>query len=219
MRSRGVTRLAARAAICVLTSLFIALPAPASADPEPSVTGPLRYEDGTCDAGKLTSNDETIAKFEFCIGLYTFDPLMETDLMRDYGVAWVQATVDPVRGWCAKSVRSEIRLPDDVETHARAPSRALSTRRPKRVKVNLKVDAEDHALEEGRISQRLTLYPRKVTPQTEDGGKLLRLLWQGRESSPISFATGVEMSWETLSSVEGIRGGLGRMNFVKSDRC
>ena len=193
------------------------------ASKNPRVSGPLDLRGKTCAKDSAVHEGKTLANLQICVWLYEFDSMMETDATQTYGVGWVQTAVDPVNGWCATKIDSEMYLPDEVDPLTRAPSKKLATKKKTRVRVKLKVDADGNAAEEARISQAFNLFPATLSPTSalEDG--VVRTTWKGRESSKLAFALGAEMSWgyDPLNPFwkPSIRGGLGHMSFVKSNRC
>ena len=185
----------------------------------PRVSGPLELSGSSCAKDKAVHEGETIALLESCIWLYEYDMAMETDLLRNYGAGWVQTTVDPINGWCATKVGSELTVPAAVSVHDYAPKRKLTTKKKTRERDKLKVDAEGNAgLEEGTVSQRFDLFPRTLATSVPDTNRAVRTVWRGRESSKLAFALGAEISWE-LADSPSMKGGLGKMSFVKSRRC
>ena len=207
--------------VAIVAAALTALPAQArqmGAAKSPRVSGPLTLAGSSCADDKALHEGKVIAVLESCIRLYEFDVAMETDLVRNYGVGWVQTTVDPINGWCATRVVSELALPGTVALHNSAPKRKLTTRKKTRARVRLNVDAEGYALEKASVSQRFDLFPRALTATVPDTKRAVRTTWRGRESSKLAFALGAEISWEVIDS-PNIKGGLGRMSFVKSRRC
>ncbi len=189
-----------------------------SADEPPDVSGPMHAGDAQCGGGPLTHEGRLLARVRTCIWFIPFDELSETDLTRSYGVLWVQNTVDPVGGWCATRVPTEIKISKDAERHARTPSSRVKTRRPRPVTTSLTVDADGHAVENGRVKQSYRLYRRGLTPSLAEDGRIVRSTWKGKESDKLFFAAGAEVSWELFSSAK-FKGGLGKLSFVKSRGC
>lgn len=185
----------------------------------PRVSGPLSLAGSACSKDTATHEGQVIARLDSCVWIYEFDNTMETDPLRTYGVGWVQTSVDPVNGWCATKVESELTLPDEVEALKRTPKSKVAVKKKSRTSVKLKVDAGGYAsLEEGRVSQRFNLFPAGMRPSGSLDGGIVRTTWTGRESARLAFALGAEISWELLGT-PSIRGGLGHMSFVKSSRC
>jgi hypothetical protein len=104
--------------IALLTAALLALPAAAagapkqlSADDWPKVSKPLGTNASLRGCNKETQKDDKgrpVARFHICNGYYVFDTADETDSESDFGAYWVQATVDAVKGWCTRSVVTEL---------------------------------------------------------------------------------------------------------------
>lgn len=165
---------------------------------EPVVTGPLTtLGDGKkCRATKYEVDGDVVARAKICLFLYAFDPDMEDDEDRDYGVMWAQTNVDTRGGWCAFKVNTEVSVPKDMPMHAKVP-RARKIRARKKVTWKLKVDAEGNASEEATVKKRLTLYPRSLSRSRRDGGDfdLVRVTWRGETAQKLGFVSGFEVSW------------------------
>jgi hypothetical protein len=204
----------------VVPALLFAAPAhgqPGAGD-DPRVTGPLYLVGSSCGDDRLTHEGETLAKVQSCIRLYEFDTIWETDATRTFGVAWLQSTVKPMNGWCATKVSNDVVLPETVSRHGRAPAKETSTKKPDRVRVKLIADADHNAIEVGTIAQSFDMYPVSLEPSLANRGQTIRTTWKGQESDELAFVTGTEVSWQVLQTPE-IRGGLGKMSFVKSSDC
>lgn len=193
-----------------------------AASKDPKVSGPLSVKDWDCLRDKARYKGTTIARMQLCVWFYEFDKTMEVDLARNYGVAWVQNTVDAVNGWCAAKVESNIKLPSNVKRHAYVPKRKVVAKKRRRATVRLEVTANGSAVEDGKVVQSFGLFPKTWTPSLANEGRTIRATWAGRESSKLAFALGAEISWaqgDEIYSSPSISGGLGSMRFVKSRRC
>lgn len=189
-----------------------------AASRDPRVSGPLSLAGSKCGPDEAKHEGKTIAKVKSCLWLYEFDSTRETDLLRNYGVGWVQTTVNPVNGWCATKVDSNLNLPVDMRRHSTAPTRRVQVARASRTTVKLKVDADGHAIEKASVAQSFKIFPKSWKPTLSDDGRKIGTVWRGRESSTLAFALGAEVSWESLATPR-ISGGLGKMSFVKSRGC
>lgn len=165
---------------------------------EPVVTGPLTtLGDGEkCRATKYEVDGDVVARAKICLFLYAFDPELEDDEDRDYGVMWAQTNVDTGGGWCAFKVHTEVYVPKEMPVHAKVP-RARKIRARKKVAWKLNVDAEGHASEEATVKKRLTLYPRSLTRSRREAGDsdLVRVTWRGETARKLGFVSGFEVSW------------------------
>lgn len=219
-----MTRGSALRLLVALASVVIALvPGPAHARQlraadQPSTSGPIDRAGSQCSDQQLKHDGQIIAKVESCIWVFQFDQTMETDLFATYGAVWVQNTVDPVNGWCATKIPTEITLPQNAQRESFAPSGSLATSRSKKVTTKLTVDAGGAAIEDGHISNAYKLYRRSIKTTSLDGGRTTRFTWSGQESKKLAFAGGVQVSWNTLEAPQ-FRAGLGMMNFVKARGC
>ena len=217
------TRLKMRRALGASLALVIVLGSVAAAEQmsardKPVVKGPLELAGSGCGGGPVRHEAKVIARVQSCVRIYQFDDVMETDPARTYGVAWIQSTVDPERGWCVTKANTDLELPDGVARHGRAPARRIDVTRTRRLKVKLTADADGHALEEASVAQTMTAYRGSLNPSSADDGNVLRLTWTGRQPRKLAFVMGAEISWEFLSAPE-LRGGLGKLRFLKSKRC
>ena len=204
----------------VVSALLWAAPAQGQppATNEPRVSGPLYLAGLSCGDNKLKHEGKVLAKVASCVRLYEYDTLMETDVNRSFGVAWVQTTVDPMNGWCATKVRTEVILPGSVNRLGRAPNRLISRSKPGKARIKISTTADDTGLEEGSVSQDVNLYPRSLKPSLAKSGRIVRTEWNGQESRELAFVSAAEISWDVLATPE-IRGGLGKMLFLKGRGC
>ena len=204
----------------VVPALLIAAPAlgqPPATD-EPNVNGPLHLAGMSCGHNKLKHEGKALAKVHSCVRLYEFDSVMETDVTRTFGVAWVQTNIDPLNGWCATKARAEVILPDTVSQHARVPIRQIDSNKRDRVKVKLTARADGFAIQNATIAQSIDVYPDSLDAKIADGGRIVRTEWKGEESDELAFVSAAEISWQVLDTPH-IRGGLGEMSFVKTPKC
>ena len=187
----------------VLLALFavVALPAQAfgqlDARDAPETHGPLTAGQKGCDGGKEMHQGAMIALVRLCYRLYLFDPDSEDSAGRDYGVIWLQSTVDAEPGWCTSAVRTSALVTRGGRGHDYAPSDEIRAEDKKRVRRTLKVDAQGNADQNGRITQSFVMFPNKATPtlRRQDGGQRLKLTWTGYSARNLGFATGLELSW------------------------
>lgn len=183
--------------------LVVALSVPAAgqmdARTEPVVSGPVTaLGDGKkCRATKYEVEGEIVARAKICLFLYSFDPDMEDDEERDYGVMWAQTNVDTGGGWCAFRVDTEVYIPEGMPIHAKVP-RAQKIAKRKKVSWSLAVDAEGHAAEEASVKKGLTLFPNRLTRARRDAGDdtdMVRVTWRGETAEKLGFVSGFEVSW------------------------
>jgi hypothetical protein len=193
-----------RARIAVVVVIALALIAPPAlgaqmtAGEKPVVKGPLDTDQSLhkCKSEPERFQGVVIANFKLCSTYYLFDSTQETDSERDYGAVWVQGTVDPVNGWCARWVRMDLPI-DEGRAHTKAPrpGTVLKPRKAKRVKTRLEVDAQGHAVDEGVLKNSFRLYRRQLRTTFLEKSRTLRMRWTGNKSNKLAFAMGVETSW------------------------
>lgn len=190
----------------------------------PTATGPLTYEGRRCTSvDRLRIRSELVAVGRSCIFLYRFSPTAEVDVVRDYGVAWVQTQLDARNGWCATSIRSRVTLPNDTEGHAHSTARH-TTSKPRAIRPRLVADAGGAALSDGSLRQRMKLHPRRMRGLVSADGRTFTVTWSGRTARPLAFALGLEFSAQAadalLGDVGAFGGGLtGPLGFVKRRGC
>jgi hypothetical protein len=189
-----------------------------SAGNPPTVSGPLSSAGYQCTDQKLKHEGKVIAKLESCIWVYRFDEAMETDLFKTYGAVWMQSTVDPVNGWCATKVPTEISIPQDAQRESFAPTGSTAIGDAKKVTTKLVVDASGAAMENGRVSNAYKLYRRSLKTTSLDGGRTTRFTWTGQESRKLAFVGGVQASWSTIDAPQ-FRAGFDEMSFIKTEGC
>lgn len=196
-----------------------------SAKEKPTASGPLSFEDRKCEQKKEFFNDpdsgrETVAVAEACVLLYLYDPAAEQDSKNDYGVVWLQTTVDARNGWCATKVRSDLTITDDAELFEHDPKKILEPKRKRRVRVSVTTDGQNHGTDIGRLQQSFALRPRRLVPSLKEkaSASLFRLLWTGRTNRKLAFASGVEISWAADDKVNAMTSGLS-YEFEKRGNC
>ncbi|MGH2746382.1 MAG: hypothetical protein ACRDKB_00450 [Actinomycetota bacterium] len=188
-----------RSAVLWLLAVTMAATLPAHADQlraidEPVVRGPLRFETEACQRKRKVVNGRVAAVARSCLRFYSFDPGLETDARRDYGVAWLQTVVNPKPGWCARAVRSDLLIPDGVRLHARAPAN-MRTNKPERRVARLRVDARGSAEEIAGVRQPFRLHPRRLTRSERNEGAVYSTNWVGGTGRKVAVPSGLELSW------------------------
>jgi hypothetical protein len=197
-------------AITVVIGAAVSAPATAgkrrqlSAKQAPQVSGPLEQINSRCKEQKERFRDEVVATGRSCIRIYSFAPASEDDAGRDYGVAWLQSTLDPERGWCGLDVHSDITLPNDVAVTAKTPRRRSEFNEKTFRRTRLKPDADGNASEAAAISQGAFFYPRLLTRKMRSNGGIYRLAWDGSSNRKLAFVSGVELSWPSDNPPGGI---------------
>lgn len=186
--------------------------APTQMDPkeEPTTTGPLissnedysSAEQPRCGRQETQLGDKIVGVIRACFSFYRFDPARETDSVNDYGVWWVQATLTPKNGGCAKRFKAFLSLPTNVTPHAYT-GRDFQAGQPKPGVSMLKVDAAGSAAEVATVQKGFVIIPRTITSSMTEGESTMDLLWRGStKRKVIALAGGIEGSWATGSAPE-----------------
>jgi hypothetical protein len=186
--------------LAVLGLLLAASPvagAQTDASDPPNVRGPLESVTKRCGRRlERNNNGVVIGVVRSCVRFYRFRPSSETNSARDYGVIWLQTTIDTRRRWCATTVRSTIPIPRRARLHSRRP-RVVRLRRLRGATTRLVVDANGHARRRSAYIRRwLVLYPRVLRGVTRNDGRAFRAVWFGSSDRELAFASGVEISWK-----------------------
>jgi hypothetical protein len=162
----------------------------------PTTSGPLTAGEKGCDGGKEMHEGDLVARVRLCYRVFLFDPDSEDSEGRDYGVIWLQSSVDAEPGWCTTAVRTSALISEGGRAHDYSPAAKITADGRKRVKRTLKVDAQGNADQNGRITQSFVIFPKRVVPRLSKGGEQrFKLIWRGSTARRLAFATGVEISW------------------------
>ena len=181
--------------------------APAQMDPEvePATTGPLVNSNDTYAnaenprCGRETAkalNGETAAVYKLCFSFYRFDPAQESDTARDYGVWWVQATLTPKNGWCARKFKGDLTMSSSGQYSA-FTTKDWENGRSKGVTQSLKVDAEGFATTVATVKKDFVVHPNQTTGGFSKKNNRLNLVWRGATKKTVALVGGVEGSWES----------------------
>jgi hypothetical protein len=222
MASRGLT---VALATLVLGGLIGVGPAGAeqlNAKDDPKVSSNLTLGGKKCATQRDKHGGHVVAVIHSCQRFFAFDADGEDDANRDYGVLWLQSTIDPAEGWCATAVSSDMLLPTGLRIEAKAPESASTIDAAQRLKTKLAVDADGHAATNGSVSQASRVYPSGLTPSTKKikGKTKFRLKWTGSNDHELAFVSGVEVSWMAADGPpEGTRFGLRRYTLVEKESC
>lgn len=161
---------------------------------DPEATGPLARVSKDCSSKAERHNGKVVANTTSCTYFYAFNPARESDSGRNFGVMWLQTSVNARNGWCTRKVNSDIRIPDVARAHARGPGR-VQTDHKRRVRARVTADAQGATSRPGAVEQGFTLRPRLIEPVTLKGPKRFRLKWRGKSARRLAFALGAELSW------------------------
>jgi hypothetical protein len=195
-----------------------ALPQQTDARTDPVISGPISLADKECSKAAEKLDGQLVAYTRTCLRLYTFNPNQETDLQRDYGIAWLQTNVNAENGWCATTIRTDLRIPANVTIHRRNPRLERTTFRAKVATNKINTKAAGNSMETASVSQDYVFYPRKQVRSLVNEGATQRLTWFGSDKRKLFFETGVVFSWNILTSPGQFRSGLG-FRFEKAANC
>ena len=219
------TYLPQRVALVALLILALVLSvSPAEARRPPKQTGPLNLENRQCARDTLRTRVngrlEVVAKTETCLLDFEYDPLAEDDEERDYGIAWVQARIEPRGAWCAKKVWSDLGISQDTKFHKRIPARKFSMKKSRRVLVKLATMANGFGEEKASLSERTWFHPRQVrhSRSTVGRSRIFTQRWTGQRGRPLNLTSGAEISWDVDNLPNTIASGL-RYDFERRGRC
>jgi hypothetical protein len=221
MSSRGPIVVTAALAVC----MALATPALAEqlqAADDPKVSDNLEAQGKKCATERDEHEGKVVAVIKACQRFYTLDPAAEDSETRDYGVFWLQTTIEPKPGWCVTSAKSDMVLPSRAKVAARTPDVEETAKKSKRLKTDLSADAAGHAATPGSISQTSTLYPDKQTPSLKKRTKTtqFRVHWTGSSGEQLAFVSGVHVSWATDEGApRRTRFGLRKYRLVERAPC
>ena len=223
MASRGLT---VAVATLLLSGLLGGVPASAdqlNAKDDPKASDNLTFMGRKCATQRDKHKRKVVAVIHSCQRFYAFDPAVEDDANRDYGVFWLQSTIDPADGWCATSVSSDVVFSSDAaRVVSTAPVKTINTQDPARLVTVLPVDANNHATQEGKIKQHSRFYPDSLAADVtkKDGRTRFRLTWTGSSDHVLALVSGEQISWATADGPpQGTRFGLRKYGLVQKESC
>jgi len=212
------------AAILAVTGMLLGVHSPAQARAAPKQTGPINFDERQCARDtfrvRVKGRLEVVAKTETCLLLYTYDPLAEDNEQRDFGVAWVQARIEPRGAWCATKVWSDLGVSEDTRIHKVTPGRDLSMKKPRKIRVKLSSTANGFGEENATLSEITKFHPRKVrhSRSTVGTSRIFTQRWTGQRGGVINLTSGAEISWDVRDLPNSIASGL-RYDFERRGRC
>jgi hypothetical protein len=168
---------------------------PQGPEREPKTQGPLTLDTNRCSDDGVRSEDGTLlGKAVTCLYLYSFDPLSEIDVLRNYGAAWLQASFVPARGWCVTDLGAKVQMSEgDPEGISK------TTPDGKKAATKLAITAGGTALEDGEISQTSVRGPGDLETIAPADRPAVVSEWQGKSAKQISLVQGVAYSYEMLA--------------------
>lgn len=221
MPSRVATVAVSVVAVAILFAPHAAAEQLAAKD-DPKVSDNLESQGRKCATERDKHDGVVVAVVKACQRFYLLDAESETNADRDFGVFWLQSTIDPKPGWCVTSSSSDMVFSSRLALVSKTPNAQETTKRDKRLKTSLSVDAGGDASTPGSISQTSTLYPDKQTPVVKSGDKVtkFRLKWNGSSGDKLAFVSGVQVSWAADDGPpQKTRFGLRRYSLVEKDPC
>jgi hypothetical protein len=187
------------AALLLLPATAIGAPRQLSADDWPKVSKPLSTDESLRGCNKKTQKDQgkPVARFHICNGYYVFDTADETDNESDFGAYWVQATVDAVKGWCTRSVTTELKGGGGggITQRSLKPGTTIKRKKARNVTPKITVDAQGATESPRTIKNTFRLRP--GTLKSRNKGDNFQLTWTGKKKSKLAFVMGAEIRWAT----------------------
>ena len=173
---------------------------------EPTSSGEVDLVTSQCGRAEKKVDGQVAAVARSCLYFYEFDSADESDAALDYGIVWLQTTLNAREGWCTTKVNSDVRLLEGTTPYAdgMAPAEQLTTDIKKTVTVKLATKARENSALEGSVEQSFDLYPMSATAilkeikKTPQEDHLFRLQWKGSSRKKLGFASGIEVSWDAF---------------------
>jgi hypothetical protein len=191
-----------------LALVLLVAAGPANAAPQlrasrpPRTSGPLEPVADPCYSETVRGDGRVYVRTHGCFFLFAFDRLSETDLLRAYGVAWLQFTLDTQNGLCADRLSLALDFPQGTTIEGFTPSEPIAGRPNRQVRVHLDVTAGGNALEDASISQKLIVLPQRLDARVSTTSVFVA--WRGHSDSKVAIAGGAEISWNELTPLDRI---------------
>ncbi|MGH2774510.1 MAG: hypothetical protein ACRDJT_03625 [Actinomycetota bacterium] len=211
-------------ALLVALGIVLAGSPPAEARDKPKQTGPLNLDERQCGRRtfrtKVNGHREVVAETETCLLFYTYDPFAEDNEERDYGLAWVQARVEPRGAWCATRVWSDLGISRDTKFHKRVPARNLSMKKSRKVRVRLASLAGGFGKRSATLTESTWFRPRRLrhSRSTIQGTRIFTQRWTGQRGGVLNLTSGAGVSWDVDNLPNAIASGL-RYDFERRGKC
>lgn len=187
-------------------SLNVGCSAPRSSiiDPrtQPETSGPVFFDQRSCEFRRERSPSGEIGVVtDNCVYAYRFDPNWEGDGNYNYGVVFLQTTIEPKNNWCLKWVKASILNPDS-NILQRVPSGRFAAEDPRRFTTKVVSDADGSALRESAsVSRAWTLFPDGIRSRVSEDETLYNVIWEGATRRKIALVMGMEVRWDALNPV------------------
>jgi hypothetical protein len=159
----------------------------------------LARDPRTADPADPNKPETVMGRVQVCSWVIPYDPDQENDEVMDYGVIWVQSSIDPRNGYCANLANTKIRLPyGEGRVTGRSPHRSLIVSQPREKNVALAVNAAGHG-PTGTVFNHYRLHPKtlEIAYERVKKGRVYINRWRGvaGEHKHLAFATGLKLSW------------------------
>ena len=168
----------------------------------PETKGPVVRDGGNCAKDVTRQGGEVAARAVNCSDVYRFNPARENKPRRDYGVIWLQTSVDTSPGICSRRVDMALTVPAGVRIEHRSPSFKRTDDR-RRVTTRIRVKADGTAEDRGVVRNEFWLYPNRINPDVS--GRTMTMNWRGNTRRDLGFAMGVEVSWDATEGFPDAR--------------
>jgi hypothetical protein len=190
--------------LLLVLGVVIASSPVAEARQAPRQTGPLNFDERECARDtvrkRIEGRLEVVAKAETCLLLYAYDPQAEDNEERDYGIAWVQARIDPRGAWCVVDIWSDlvVDVSKDTRMHKRTPDRNFKLDRSRRIEFKLASVANGFGDRRATLSEKTRIYPRRLRHSSFpfEGSRVFRQRWTGQRGGIVKLTSGAELSWD-----------------------
>ncbi len=187
--------------VCLLVATPVAQAQSWTPSSEPERSGPLYANaDASCGQGEARAPDGTVAaRSDGCIWWFEYLPILETDLQRDHGVLWLQASITPERGFCIVGANFGFTAePDAFRLETSMPEEGRSATRSGPTTFSLTTDAAGAGLQEGSV-MATNVPQQRGTKRTIVAPKQgsVEVRWKATEPTdePVNAVIGLAVSW------------------------
>lgn len=184
--------------------------------------GPITFQIKGCDTGKdRNRRGRVVGTAKACTLVYLVPPADDLSEERNFGSVWIQSSVDARSGWCAKTVKTILQVPDGAALEGVTPKKTLEIAKRTLDEVILRVGTTEEMTTASQMSHMMFLYPGTRELKKRDGGEIQRLIWKGRTRERLSFALGLSLSWAEADGLPDFSSSSGvlRRELVKRTTC
>lgn len=200
-----------------MAMVMLASPAGAApaADTAPEVEGPvLQKGESSCEESRVLAGRTLVAEVHTCLWWFGYVPALETDVARDHGALWFQATVDPRPGWCLRRLEGSLySAPDVTRVHSFTVGGLGG-----RSRTTLELDAEGAALQPAAVSQAAGASRGKFAASARLDEGSIDFRWRGKTTRRVDAVVGAELSWDASTSATDVYE-FGRLVYPTVTRC